>query len=118
MAEQPADGFAELLQRLRRRAGMTQQELARAARVSTRTVSDLERGVHPTARRDTGELLAGALGLAGQEREQFLAAARGRPAEADGRDDDADASNLVWMERARGGTSRATKSTRASLSRT
>jgi transcriptional regulator with XRE-family HTH domain len=100
MAEQPAEGFAELLQRLRRRAGMTQQELAQAATVSPRTVSDLERGIHPTARRDTGELLAGALGLIGQEREQFLAVARGR---TDG-SDDADASSLVWMERALNGT--------------
>jgi transcriptional regulator with XRE-family HTH domain len=104
MAEQPADGFAELLLRLRRSAGMTQDELARLASVSTRTVSDLERAVHPTARKDTGELLAGALGLTGQEREQFLAAARGKPARADGRHDDADASSLVWMERALSGT--------------
>jgi transcriptional regulator with XRE-family HTH domain len=104
MAEQPADGFAELLQRLRRRAGLTQEELARAASVSTRTVSDLERAVHPTARKDTGELLAGALGLTGQEREQFLSAARGKPAEAGRRHDDADASSLVWVERALSGT--------------
>lgn len=61
---------------------MTQEELAGAAEVSPRTVSDLERGVNRTARRDTAVLLAGALGLTGQEREEFLAAARGRPAPA------------------------------------
>ena len=61
---------------------MTQEELAEAARLSPRSVSDLERGVSRTARKDTAELLAGALGLAGLARELFVAAARGRvPAE-------------------------------------
>ncbi|MGH3278578.1 MAG: helix-turn-helix transcriptional regulator, partial [Trebonia sp.] len=66
MAKQPVGGFAELLQRLRARAGMTQEELAAAAEVSPRTVSDLERGVNRTARKDTAGLLAGAIGLAGE----------------------------------------------------
>jgi transcriptional regulator with XRE-family HTH domain len=79
MAKQPVNEFAELLQRLRVRAGMTQEELAKAAKVSSRTVSDLERGINRTARRDTAGLLAGAMGLTEQEREQFLAAARGMP---------------------------------------
>ena len=78
MAEQPAGGFAELLQRLRIGAGMTQDELAKAAGISPRTVSDLERGINRTARKDTAELLATALGLTGDERGQFLATARGR----------------------------------------
>ena len=82
MAKQPAAGFAELLQRLRSSAGMTQDELAKAAEVSPRTVSDLERGINRTARKDTAELLATAMGLTGNEREQFLAAARGKPAAA------------------------------------
>jgi transcriptional regulator with XRE-family HTH domain/tetratricopeptide (TPR) repeat protein len=124
MAKQPVDGFAELLQRLRVRAGMTQEELAGAAEVSPRTVSDLERGINRTARKDTAGLLAGAMGLTGHEREQFLAAARGRPTpaqraawakaaaeafepapdaqptEAGGGHDDADASNLGWLDSA------------------
>ena len=124
MAKQPVGRFAELLQRLRVRAGMTQGELAEAAEVSPRTVSDLERGINRTARKDTGELLAGALGLIGHEREQFLAAARGKPtaaeraawtkaaaeaseaepgaqpAEAGGGHDHADASNLGWLDSA------------------
>ena len=64
------------------RRGLTQEELAEAAGLSPRSVSDLERGIHPTARKDTAELLAGALGLAGPARPVFVAAARGRaPAE-------------------------------------
>jgi transcriptional regulator with XRE-family HTH domain len=75
--------FAELLHRLRTTAGLTQEELAFAAGLSTRAISDLERGVNVTARRDTARLLADALGLAGDAREEFVAASRGRrPAEA------------------------------------
>ena len=64
MVEQPALGFGGLLRQLRTEAGLTQEELAEAAGLSPRSVSDLERGIHPTARKDTAELLAGALGLA------------------------------------------------------
>src|SRR5215475_8510526 len=82
MVEQLALGFGGLLRQLRAEAGLTQEELAEAAGLSPRSVSDLERGIHPTARKDTAELLAGALGLAGPARPLFLAAARGRaPAE-------------------------------------
>ena len=45
---------------------------------SPRSVSDLERGINRTARKDTAELLAGALGLAEPARAVFVAAARGR----------------------------------------
>jgi transcriptional regulator with XRE-family HTH domain/tetratricopeptide (TPR) repeat protein len=120
MAKQPAGGFAELLQQLRGRAGLTQDELANAAAVSARTVSDLERGVNRTARKDTAELLAGALGLSGDSRQEFMAVARGKrttaeqavlaealepvlggaPAAADGGHDDAGASNLGWLDSA------------------
>jgi WD40 repeat protein/transcriptional regulator with XRE-family HTH domain len=82
MAEQLALGFGGLLRRLRAEAGLTQEQLAEAAGLSPRSVSDLERGIHRTARTDTAELLAGALGLAGPARSLFVAAARGRaPAE-------------------------------------
>jgi WD40 repeat protein/transcriptional regulator with XRE-family HTH domain len=82
MAEQLALGFGDLVRQLRAEAGLTQEELAEAAGLSPRSVSDLERGIHRTARRDTAELLAGALGLAGPARLLFVAAARGRaPAE-------------------------------------
>ncbi len=82
MAEQLALGFGGLLRQLRDEAGLTQEELAEAAGLSPRSVSDLERGIHPTARKDTAELLAAALGLAESARPLFVAAARGRaPAE-------------------------------------
>ena len=59
-------------------ARLTQEELAEAARLSPRSVSDLERGVSRRARKDTALLLADALGLAGPGREVFVAAARGQ----------------------------------------
>ena len=77
-AEPPALGFAGLLRQLRTEALLTQEELARAAGLSTRSVSDLERGINRTARKDTAVLLAGALGLAEPVRAVFLAAALGR----------------------------------------
>ena len=70
--------FAGLLRQLRVQARLTQEELADAAGISTRAVSDLERGVNQTAQKETARLLAGALGLDGQAAEMFVAAARGR----------------------------------------
>jgi transcriptional regulator with XRE-family HTH domain len=78
MAEQPALGFAGLLRQLRAHARLTQEELAETAGLSPRSVSDLERGINQTARKDTAELLAAALGLAEPVRPVFVAAARGR----------------------------------------
>jgi transcriptional regulator with XRE-family HTH domain len=80
---QPALDFAGLLRQLRGQAGLTQEELAEAAGLSPRAVSDLERGIHRTARKDTALLLAGALGVDGAARELFVAAARGRAPAAD-----------------------------------
>src|SRR5262249_19406252 len=59
-------------------AELTQEELAEAAGLSPRSVSDLERGINRTARLDTARLLAGALGLDGPVRVAFVAAARGQ----------------------------------------
>jgi WD40 repeat protein/transcriptional regulator with XRE-family HTH domain len=82
VAEQAVLSFGGLLRQLRVEARLTQEELAEAAGLSPRSVSDLERGIHRTARKDTAGLLADALGLDGSARELFLAAARGRgPAE-------------------------------------
>ena len=78
MAEQAILGFAGLLRQLRAEARLTQQELAKAAGVSPRSVSDLERGINRTARQDTAVRLAGALGLAEPVRSLFVAAALGR----------------------------------------
>jgi tetratricopeptide (TPR) repeat protein/transcriptional regulator with XRE-family HTH domain len=77
VAEQPDGDFAGLLRQLRAKAGLTQEELAEAASLSPRSVSDLERAIHRTAHNDTARLLAGALGLAEPERALFVAAARG-----------------------------------------
>jgi tetratricopeptide (TPR) repeat protein/transcriptional regulator with XRE-family HTH domain len=70
--------FADVLRELRAEAGLTQEELAEAAKLSPRTISDLERGINRTAHKDTAGLLADALGLAGPVRGVFVAAARGR----------------------------------------
>ena len=72
-----------MLRQLRTEALLTQEELAEAARLSPRTVSDLERGVNRTAHTDTARLLADALGLAEPVRGLFVAAARGRVAAAE-----------------------------------
>jgi predicted ATPase/DNA-binding CsgD family transcriptional regulator/transcriptional regulator with XRE-family HTH domain len=78
MAEQATSELAGLLRQLRAGAQLTQAELAKAAGVSPRAVSDLERGINRTARHDTAVRLAGALGLAEPARSLFVAAARGR----------------------------------------
>ena len=83
MAEQPALNFGGLLRQLRTEARLTQEELAEAARLSPRSVSDLERGISRTARKDTAGRLAEALNLTGPEREMFVAAARGRASAAE-----------------------------------
>src|SRR5436305_12001325 len=70
--------FAGLLRQFRAEARLTQEELAEAAGLSPRSVSDLERGINRTARKDTAVLLADALSLTGQVRVLFVAAARGR----------------------------------------
>src|SRR6516162_9704417 len=51
MPEQSAPHFGGLLRQLRTQAQLTQQELARAASLSTRTVSDLERVLFVAAAR-------------------------------------------------------------------
>jgi transcriptional regulator with XRE-family HTH domain len=73
--ESPA--FGQLHKRLRLAAGLSQEELAGQAGVSPRGVSGLERGARTTPRPATVRLLADALGLTGDERAAFLAAALG-----------------------------------------
>jgi len=60
--------FGALLKRYRLAAGLTQEELAEHANLSVRAISDLERGLKTTPRRDTVELLAEALGLSEEDR--------------------------------------------------
>jgi tetratricopeptide (TPR) repeat protein/transcriptional regulator with XRE-family HTH domain len=83
VAEQAGLSFAGLLRRLRSEAKLTQEELAEAASLSPRSVSDLERGINRTTRKDTAVLLAEALGLAEPVRALFVAAARGKTPAAD-----------------------------------
>lgn len=68
--------FAELLKYLRQRARLTQRQLAERAGVSERGVSDLERGTIRRPYGETARLLADALELAGDQRAQFLHAAK------------------------------------------
>jgi predicted ATPase/transcriptional regulator with XRE-family HTH domain len=70
--------FGALLRTLRETARLSQEALAERATLSTRTVSDLERGVNKTARRFTADLLASALGLQGEDHDRFVSAAAGR----------------------------------------
>ncbi len=74
----PPVTFAALLRKLRAEARLTQEDLAEAAGVSQRSVSDLERGISSTPHKDTVRMLADALGLVGPTRAEFEVAARGR----------------------------------------
>ncbi|MGD0064171.1 MAG: tetratricopeptide repeat protein [Streptosporangiaceae bacterium] len=78
MVEPPAVPFAALLRQLRINSGLTQEELAVAASMSARSISDLERGVARNPRRETVRLLADALHLADADRAPFEKAARWR----------------------------------------
>src|SRR5262245_65776259 len=77
VGERQAPVFAELLRRLRSQAGLTQEELAEAARIGVRTGSDLESGDSATARKETARLLTDAPGLTGARRAEIGAADSG-----------------------------------------
>ena len=74
--------FGQLLKRLRTDRDMTQEELAEAAGLHARTISDLERGVNHAARKDTARLIADALDLSDVERKEFEAVRRREVADA------------------------------------
>ena len=78
MTVEPGMSFAALLRQLRKAAFLTQEELAQEARLSSRAISDLERGLTRTTHRETARRLADALKLTGSLREHFEAAAQGR----------------------------------------
>src|SRR5262249_9740578 len=70
--------FGEVLKRLRRAAGLTQEELAERAHLSRNAINALQRGARQTPRKDTVALLATALALSDEEHAALLAAARQR----------------------------------------
>src|SRR5260370_29170063 len=75
---EPPVRFGGVLRRLRVKAGLMQEELAGAAGLSPRAISDLERGMVTTPHKDTVQLLADALQLDGSARAEFEATAQGR----------------------------------------
>ncbi len=81
MATNHPSRFGDLLRHHRKAAGLTQEGLAEGARLSARAISDLERGLYQSPRRDTVALLAAALNLADADRAALEAAAR-RPISA------------------------------------
>lgn len=74
MATTPSS-FGTMLRRRRLAATLTQEELADRAGVSSRGISDLERGVRQWPRPETARLLADVLAPEDPERTAFLAAA-------------------------------------------
>src|SRR4051812_16505335 len=70
------DDFGSLLRRYRVGAGLTQEALAERAGISTRGVSDLERGIHGLPRKDTLQLLLNALALGPADRAVLIAVSR------------------------------------------
>jgi predicted ATPase/transcriptional regulator with XRE-family HTH domain len=73
-------GLGRLLRRHRDAVGLTQEELAERAGISSRAVSDIERGTRRLIYRDTAGRLTKALQLGPEECAEFEAAARGRVA--------------------------------------
>lgn len=77
MVRQEPSEFGKLLRQLRLLAGLSQDKLAERATLSTRAISDLERGIRRAPRHDTVELLITALELSPREQTHFRARARG-----------------------------------------
>jgi predicted ATPase/DNA-binding XRE family transcriptional regulator len=68
--------FGTLLKQYRLAAGLSQEALAERANISTRAISDLERGINRTPRSDTLDALLQALVLSEERQEALIAAAR------------------------------------------
>src|SRR3989440_1475821 len=68
--------FGVLLKHYRMAAGLTQEALAERANLSTRAISDLERGLSRAPRYDTLDLLTTAMSLSAEQRAALFAAAR------------------------------------------
>jgi tetratricopeptide (TPR) repeat protein/DNA-binding XRE family transcriptional regulator len=72
----PWKSFGQMLRHHRRASGLSQEELAERARVSTRTISDLERGRAARPYRQTVGSLAAALGMQGPLLDEFVRLSR------------------------------------------
>ncbi len=68
--------FGALLKQYRMAAGLSQETLAERARISTRTISDLERGVNQIPRSDTLEALLQALSLSKDQQQVLISSVR------------------------------------------
>ncbi len=68
--------LANLIKQIRKNRDLTQEALAELSGLSTRLISDLERGIILKPRRDTVQMMADGLGLAGPERDAFVLLAR------------------------------------------
>ena len=68
--------LANLLRRFRLAAGLSQEALAERSGLSTRAISDLERGLRTVPRPETMRMLADALALIHDQRAEFFQAAR------------------------------------------
>ena len=79
-----SERLPELLRMLRVAAGLSQEELAERAEMTSRAIGDLERGAVRRPRRGTVQRLIVALGLTGARAEAFAAVARGGTAPAPG----------------------------------
>src|SRR5688500_17820736 len=75
-------GFGDPLRHYRLAAGLTQEGLAERAGLSTRGISDLERGARGLPRNDTLQMVLQALDLSPGDRAALVAAARPSPASA------------------------------------
>ncbi|HEY7340250.1 MAG TPA: tetratricopeptide repeat protein [Ktedonobacterales bacterium] len=85
-----------LLKRYRMAAGLSQEALAQRADLSTRAISDLERGLHRLPHTTTLDLLATALALSPSQRALLLAAARPDLAPLLYEPNDVPSSDFLW----------------------
>ena len=76
LVNQDEQSFGALLKEYRLAAGLTQEALAERAGLSTRAISDLERGVNRAPRQETLDLLAQALALPARKRALLATTAR------------------------------------------
>ena len=79
IAAEERGAFAGLLRRYRESASLTQEELAERSGLTSRAISDMERGRTTRPYLSSVRLLADALELSGQDRVQLTAAARAQP---------------------------------------